>query len=110
MSEGMGVCMCGDVYPVRAGESYRSIARDLGITVLELAECNPYVDPGQLVAGQVLCVPGRWRTFCAQYGQDYGQILSRHDVSDALFRAANPHISPGRILPGQRYRVLCRSG
>lgn len=106
---GGGLCIRGGIYAVRAGESFQSIAHDLGITVLELAERNPYVDPGQLAAGQVLCIPGVWRTFCAQYGQAYADILTRCGMSDAVFRAANPHIDPDRLVPGQRFRALCRA-
>ena len=106
----LGLCIRGGVYAVRAGESFQSIARELGITVLELADKNPYVDPTNMIEGQILCVPGNWATHIAHYGQAYKDILKRFQMSDEAFRAANPQIDPMRLLPGQRFRVLCRSG
>lgn len=50
-------CVSGMAYSVRAGESFTSIADDFGISIYELAERNPGVDPNNLMVGQILCVP-----------------------------------------------------
>lgn len=50
-------CISGAPYAVQAGDTFTSIAARLGITTYELAERNPGVDPGNLLIGQVLCIP-----------------------------------------------------
>ncbi len=50
-------CISGMAYSVRAGDTFTAIAEMFGITVLELMERNPGVDPDNLMVGQVLCVP-----------------------------------------------------
>ena len=50
-------CISGRPYAVQPGDTFTSIADRLGITTYELAERNPGVDPGNLLIGQVLCIP-----------------------------------------------------
>lgn len=50
-------CVSGDLYTVRRGDTFQSIARRFDISTLELSERNPFVDPNELSVGQVLCVP-----------------------------------------------------
>ncbi len=52
-------CVSGQAYTVRGGDTFTSIADQLGITVIELAERNPGVDPDRLTIGQVLCIPAQ---------------------------------------------------
>ena len=54
---GMYACLSGQAYTVRRGDTFASIAQAYGITTWELIERNPYVDPSNLMVGQVLCVP-----------------------------------------------------
>ena len=50
-------CSTGELYEVRRGDTYSSIAAYYGIPVYTLSELNPYVDPTALQVGQLLCVP-----------------------------------------------------
>ncbi|MGI6184579.1 MAG: LysM peptidoglycan-binding domain-containing protein [Candidatus Fimadaptatus sp.] len=50
-------CPSGELYRVRRGDTFASIAAAHGITVARLSELNPYADPAALQAGQLLCVP-----------------------------------------------------
>lgn len=52
-------CVSGRAYSVRAGDTFTSIAEAYGISVYELSERNPGVNPEELMVGQVLCVPSR---------------------------------------------------
>lgn len=52
-------CLSGQSYTVKAGDTFNAIAARFGISSLELAERNPYVMPGSLTVGQVLCVPSQ---------------------------------------------------
>ena len=54
---GMYACLSGQAYTVRRGDTFASIAQAYGITTWELIERNPYVDPSNLMVGQVQCVP-----------------------------------------------------
>ncbi|MBS5587006.1 MAG: LysM peptidoglycan-binding domain-containing protein [Clostridiales bacterium] len=122
---GMYACLSGQAYTVRRGDTFASIAQTYGITTWELIERNPYVDPSNLMVGQVLCVPEEAQgedgeedsggTSCAgccpagyqqgtvRYGEDYVDLLINLNVSDAAFRAANPQLNTHALLPGQRY-------
>lgn len=52
-------CVSGQTYTIQAGDTFAGIAQRYGITTLELAERNPYVTPGNLLVGQVICVPNQ---------------------------------------------------
>lgn len=118
---GMYACLSGQAYTVRRGDTFASIAQTYGITTWELIERNPYVDPSNLMVGQVLCVPEEAQgedgeedsggTSCAgccpagyqqgtvRYGEDYVDLLINLNVSDAAFRAANPQLNTHALLP-----------
>ncbi len=48
-------------YEIRAGDTFYSIARRVGITVDALIESNPGVNPDRLQVGQIICVPPQIR-------------------------------------------------
>lgn len=125
-------CPAGEFYTVRRGDTFQSIATAHGIGTWALSEHNPYVDPSELVVGQVLCVPtadgarGEAGTrACPQGytagvvadGQTYADLLIQYGISYRAFRLANPAILPDRMTPGQAYcvppealRGLCAGG
>jgi LysM repeat protein len=47
-----------ETYAVEVGDSLQSIARDLGVSIVELMAANPEVDPTALSIGEELAVPG----------------------------------------------------
>ena len=116
---GLYACLSGQAYTVRRGDTFASIAQKYGVTTWELMERNPYVDPGNLMVGQVLCVPEESQedggNSCAgccpsgfqqgtvRYGESYVDLLINLNVSDAAFRSANPQLDTHALLPGQRY-------
>lgn len=108
---GVAACPEGKLHTVRRGESISSIALLRGVTVLGIAEVNPYADLARLYEGQVLCLPEGAvpppdaRGYMVRYGDAYADILIRHDISHFEFRAANPLFDADRPLPGQRYVV-----
>lgn len=52
------MCPLGNTYTVKQGDTFRSVARALGISEQALAASNPLVDPSRIQPGQVLCAPG----------------------------------------------------
>lgn len=110
------VCTAGSVYTVKAGDTFNSIARALGVTAGELAELNPYVDVSRLSPGQLLCVPGEaqpearecpdgYTAGTVQAGETYADLLRRYNISYQAFRLSNPNLSPTSLSAGQRYCV-----
>ena len=47
-----------ETYTVQVGDTLHSIARDLGLSLVELMAANPEVDPAALSIGEELAVPG----------------------------------------------------
>lgn len=130
-------CLSGQIYTVKAGDTFNAIAQRFGISALELAERNPYVTPDNLLVGQVLCVPkqtdndgnnnagGAVGLSCPvgstarqiQRGQTFADLLIANDVSYRAMRLYNPQLNPGALTAGQYYcapaagtRSLCASG
>ncbi|AGB40993.1 putative glycosyl hydrolase [Halobacteroides halobius DSM 5150] len=44
-------------YEVKRGDTFYSIAREYEITVDQLREANPNINPNALLIGQILCIP-----------------------------------------------------
>lgn len=120
-------CITGQAYAVQQGETFASIAERLGITVYELQERNPGVDPDNLTIGQVICIPeastSRPSTpaqperpsqpiltcpvgYAAQtvkQGQTYTDLLVDLNVSYRAMRTSNPSLRPGSMVAGTPY-------
>ncbi len=134
-------CTDGVLHQVRRGETISSIARAHGVTAGEIMDRNPYVDPNDLQVGMLLCVPlapprpaptpvpvpppptpgfscpPGYTPGTVRYGETYGDILVRYNVSYQAFRLSNPNLNLDRLVPGQRYcvppmgsRGLCAPG
>ena len=53
----MPSCPGGFLYRIRPGDTYFQIAQRFGTTIDALVAANPGVDPGNLIIGQVICIP-----------------------------------------------------
>lgn len=117
MSENAQVtCTAGQVYTVRSGDTFSSIAAAQGITAGDLAELNPYVDVSRLSPGQLLCVPAAdearqddcpegYTSGVVQAGETYADLLQRYNISYQAFRLSNPRLIPTALVAGQHYCV-----
>ncbi len=131
-------CLSGELYQVKAGDTFQKIAEAYGISTLELAERNPGVKESELQIGQVICVPktetsnggnqqnGSTSTWSCpagyaartvREGQSYADLLIENNVSYRAMRTTNPQLVPGRLITGMRYcappagtRQLCGTG
>ena len=56
------MCPHGLLYPLKKGESLCAAAKRFGLTVYELLEYNPMLNPAAVVPGQILIVRRRLRT------------------------------------------------
>lgn len=114
-------CPSGRLYTVRRGDTLVGIARQNLVSVAQLMDQNPYVDPDNLQVGQVLCLPESemqpepdtplapcppgYAQAVVRYGDTLATVLTRYNMSYAAFSRANPQLDPTRLTPGQRYCV-----
>lgn len=57
-------CPRGFLYTVRPGDTLFSIAQRFNISVQEIINANPGIDPNRLQIGQVICIPRRCFVVC----------------------------------------------
>jgi LysM repeat protein len=107
-------CPEGNLYTIRLGDTFFSIARRFRISVDDLREANPGVDPDNLQVGQIICIPlavppivcppGTF-TYTVRAGDTFFSIARRFGTTvDALIRA-NPGVDPDALLIGQQICV-----
>lgn len=106
-------CPEGNFYTIQTGDSLFAIARKFGVSLDDLLEANPGVDPQRLTVGQVICIPlatppvtcpPGTSSYTIQAGDTFFKLARHFGVSvDALLRA-NPKIDPDRLLIGQ---IIC---
>ena len=104
-------CPEGNYYTVRAGDTFFSIAARFNVSVNDLMEANPGVDPRRLMIGQVICIPlatppvtcpPGYRVHIVNAGETMFTLARRYGVSVQSIINANPGINPNFILIGQR--------
>jgi len=104
-------CPEGNFYTIRSGDTLFSIARRYNVSLDDLLEANPGIDPERLFVGQVICIPlavppvacpeGTF-AYTIRQGDTFFAIARRFNVSlEALIRA-NPNVDPDALLVGQR--------
>jgi len=104
----------GATHVVQAGENLYRISLQYGTTVQALVELNGLYNPGHIVAGQTLVIPGSptiptvayqpqhaATTHTVQRGETLTAIAYRHNVSLWTLVQANHIANPSLILPGQ---------
>lgn len=104
-------CPEGNYYTIQAGDSLFAIARRFNVSLDDLLEANPLVDPNRLQIGQIICIPvatppvtcpaGAF-TYTIQAGDTIYNLAQRFRVSvDSILRL-NPRINPNSLLIGQK--------
>jgi LysM repeat protein len=104
-------CPEGNFYTIRAGDTLFAIARTFNVSLDDLLEANPGVDPTRLRVGQVICIPlatppvecpSGSTTYIVVAGDTFTSIARRFNVTVAALIAANPGVNPNALLIGQR--------
>jgi len=105
------------MHTVECGDTFFTIARKYGITLGELFDANPKVDPNCLHVGDILCIPkstDEGLAFCrdgtpytVQRGDSFYLISRRFNIALADLLAANAEITPEKLAVGQ---VICVPG
>lgn len=106
-------CPEGNYYTIRAGDTLYRIARQFNVSLDDLLEANPAIDPFSLQVGQVICIPlatppvtcpEGYSQYTVKAGDTYTTIARQYGITVEALGAANPTINPTRLLIGQ---ILC---
>jgi len=92
-------------YTIQPGDTLNRIAYRLEVSVARIMAANPGVDPYNLRAGQILCIPScppNHTPRIIQPGDTLYQIAQTYHVSIASILEANPGIDPYSLRVGQR--------
>jgi len=102
-------CPGGQLYTIRAGDTFFSIAQRFNVTVNQLIAANPGVDPDRLQIGQQICIPGAAPPGCPggflytiRAGDTFFSLAQRFNVTVNELIAANPGVDPDRLQIGQQ--------
>jgi LysM repeat protein len=106
-------CPEGNYYTIKPGDTLYSLARFYNVSLNDLIEANPGINPDNLRVGQVICIPlatppvtcpPGTAIYTIQAEDTFYRLARRFNVSvDALIRA-NPTVDPDALLIGQ---VIC---
>jgi LysM repeat protein len=104
-------CPEGNYYIIKAGDTLYSIARRYNVSLDDLIEANPGIDPDRLAIGQVICIPlavppvecpAGTEPYTIKRGDTFYKIARRFNVTlDSLLKA-NPGVNPDALLIGQK--------
>lgn len=106
-------CPEGNYYTIRAGDTLYAIARRFNVSLADLTEANPGIDPTRLQIGQVICIPlatppvtcpAGTMPYTVAAGDTFYAIARRFNTTVAALMNANPSVDPNSLLIGQ---VIC---
>ena len=107
-------CPEGNYYNIRPGDTLNEIAQRFNVSLDDLIEANPGIDPNALNIGQVICVPlatppvtcpPGFITYIIRPGDNFYRIAQRFNIAVADIVRANPTLNPNALLVGQRICV-----
>lgn len=93
-------------YIVQEGDSLWEIASRFGITLEDLQQANNINNPGQVLIGARLIIPGlngvngRLNTITVSYGETLRSLSRRYNLSDGVLAQLNGLVSPVELYAG----------
>lgn len=104
-------CPERNYYTIRPGDHLYRIAQFYNVSLDDLIEANPGIDPQRLMVGQIICIPlatppvtcpSGTRPYQIQRGDTFHSLALRFQTTVEAIRNANPNINPNALLIGQR--------
>lgn len=105
-------CPEGNYYTIRPGDTLYNIASNYNVSLDDLIEANPGIDPYMIMVGQVICIPlavppvecTKGKPYTVKPGDTFYRISRKFNVSLDDLVEINPSIDPDRLLVGQ---IIC---
>lgn len=100
----------GNVYQVRSGDTFESIAKKFRVPLGVLKGINPQLtDISKLDVGDLLFVPNSGAipdVYTVRPGDTFNQIILSYGLDAKIVQKLNPTLEPDKIKPGQRIILL----
>jgi murein DD-endopeptidase MepM/ murein hydrolase activator NlpD len=96
----------GPVYVVQSGDTFYSIAIKFGVTIDEIVNANPQIDPNYLSVGMEVVIPGlegvhgRLMTKTIPLGESLRTLSIRNQVAEDQLMQLNHITSPAEVYAG----------
>ncbi|MBC7105209.1 MAG: LysM peptidoglycan-binding domain-containing protein [Firmicutes bacterium] len=112
-------CPEGNYYTIQPGDTLFSIARRFGVSVDDLIEANPGIDPQSLRVAQIICIPLAVAprrcppgtiTYTVRAGDTFFSLARRFGVTVEDIQRANPGVDPEALLIGQQLCIPAAEG
>lgn len=104
-------CPEGNYYTIVHGDTINRIAKRYNVSLDDLLEANPSIDPDKLFIGQIICIPLATPpvacpqgsvTYTIRPGDTFFNIAERFNTTVASIRRLNPTLNPEALLIGQK--------
>jgi len=106
-------CPEGNFYTIQPGDTLYSLARFFNVSLDDLLEANPGIDPENLQIGQVICIPlvtppvtcpAGTMPYTIKPGDTFYSIALRVGTTVDVLMSINPGVNPNALLVGQ---IIC---
>lgn len=104
------LCAEDNYYVMQAGDTLYAISRLYNISLDDLIDANPYIEPGLILPGQVICIPCTIppancptgaSAYIVQKDDTFYSIAESYKIRFSALLKANPDINPDALLIGQ---------
>lgn len=108
-----GGCGNGTFYTLRHGETLLAAACRHGLALADLLSANPYVNPNEVEAGQVIVIPPAQRAqaddaYTLGEGEGLFDVLRKFGMDLTTFCTLNQGVKPMDVQSGQTVQVKRR--